>query len=90
MTFILFALPFVAAITLFTYPAFVELYKTGVSGMTGTSDEDDFKEIYGMETYKVPDANDPNVKGGIINGVWYWSYDLSDYAKKLHKFIYNN
>lgn len=43
-----------------------------------------------METYKVPDANDPNVKGGIINGVWYWSYNLSDYAKKLHKFIYNN
>ena len=37
-----------------TYPAFAELYKTGVSGMTGTSDEDDFKEIYGMETYKVP------------------------------------
>lgn len=43
-----------------------------------------------METYKVPDANDPNVKGGIIDGVWYWSYNLSDYAKKLHNFIYNN
>ena len=43
-----------------------------------------------METYKVPDANDPNVKGGIIDGVWYWNYNLSDYAKKLHNFIYNN
>ena len=37
-----------------TYPAFAELYKTGVSGMTGTSDEEDFKDIYNMETYKVP------------------------------------
>ncbi len=43
-----------------------------------------------METYKIPDPNDPNVKGGIIDGTWYWSYSLSDYAKKLHKFIYNN
>lgn len=43
-----------------------------------------------METYKVPDANDPKVKGGLIDGTWYWSYDLSDYAKKLHNFIYNS
>lgn len=43
-----------------------------------------------METYKVPDANDPKVKGGMIDGVWYWSYDISEYAKKLHNFIYNN
>ncbi len=43
-----------------------------------------------METYKVPDANDPKVKGGHIDGVWYWSYDISEYAKKLHNFIYNN
>ena len=43
-----------------------------------------------METYKVPDANDPNVRGGMIDGVWYWSYNISDYAKKLHNFIYNS
>lgn len=43
-----------------------------------------------MEKYKVPDANDPNVKGGPINGTWYWSYDISAYAKKLHNFIYNS
>lgn len=43
-----------------------------------------------METYKVPDANDPKVKGGMIDGVWYWSYNISDYAKKLHNFIYNS
>ncbi len=37
----------------------------------------------------VPDQNDPNVKGGEINGVWYWSYDLDDAADSMHEFIYN-
>ncbi len=36
-----------------TYPEFVRLYKTGISGMTGTSDIEDFKDIYGLETYEV-------------------------------------
>ena len=37
-----------------TYPEFAKVYKTGISGMTGTSDVEDFKEIYNLETYIVP------------------------------------
>lgn len=37
-----------------TFPSFVKLYKTGISGMTGTSDIEEFKDIYGLETYIVP------------------------------------
>lgn len=37
-----------------TYPELARLYKTGISGMTGTSDIDDFKDIYDMETFEVP------------------------------------
>lgn len=37
----------------------------------------------------IPDQNDPKVKGGIVNGVWYWTYDLKDYSNRLHDFIYN-
>ncbi len=36
-----------------TYPDFAQLYETGISGMTGTSDIEEFKEIYGMETFEV-------------------------------------
>ena len=42
-----------------TYPDFIRLYETGISGMTGTSDIDEFKDIYGLETYKVP-TNKPS------------------------------
>ena len=37
-----------------TYPDFARLYKTGISGMTGTSDISEFKDIYNLETYVVP------------------------------------
>lgn len=37
-----------------TYPDFLSLYETGISGMTGTSDIEEFKNIYGLETYEVP------------------------------------
>lgn len=36
-----------------TYPDFLKQYES-VSGMTGTSDIEEFKEIYGMQTYEVP------------------------------------
>ena len=37
-----------------TYPDFFGLYKSGVCGMTGTSNEEDFMDIYGLPTYSVP------------------------------------
>ena len=37
-----------------TYPDFLSLYEGRVSGMTGTSDIEEFKELYGFETYEVP------------------------------------
>ena len=37
-----------------TYPDFFGLYKNGVCGMTGTSNEEDFMDIYGLPTYSVP------------------------------------
>ena len=36
-----------------TYPDFLSLYEKGVSGMTGTSDKQEFMDIYGMDTYFV-------------------------------------
>ena len=36
-----------------TYPDFLKQYES-VSGMTGTSDIEEFKDIYGMQTYEVP------------------------------------
>jgi len=44
-----------------TYPAFASLYKTGICGMTGTSDIEEFKDIYGLETYVVP-TNKPSIR----------------------------
>lgn len=41
-----------------------------------------------LGNYKIPDGNDPDVKGGIVDGVWYWVYNIEDYANKLHQFIY--
>ena len=36
-----------------TYPDFLSLYKGRVCGMTGTSDKEEFRELYGFETYEV-------------------------------------
>ncbi len=36
-----------------TYPDFLKLY-SHVCGMTGTSDREEFLELYGLETYEVP------------------------------------
>ena len=37
-----------------TYPSFLKIYKGNVCGMTGTSDEEEFKDLYGFNTYYVP------------------------------------
>lgn len=37
-----------------TFPSFFGKYKKGISGMTGTSDQEEFSELYGLETYEVP------------------------------------
>ena len=37
-----------------TYPNFIGLYETGISGMTGTSDIKEMDEIYLLQTYEVP------------------------------------
>ena len=43
-----------------------------------------------IEKFVVPDNRDSEVKGGIINGVWYWTYSLKKYSVKLHRFLYEN
>ena len=37
-----------------TYPDFLSLYEGRVCGMTGTSDIEEFRNLYGFETYEVP------------------------------------
>jgi preprotein translocase subunit SecA len=37
-----------------TYPDLLSMYKNGISGMTGTSNSQEFLDIYGMPTYEVP------------------------------------
>lgn len=47
--------------------------------------------IFGMPEMMnntVPNQKDPDVKGGKINGIWYWTYDLDDAADAIHEFIY--
>lgn len=44
-----------------TYPDFFGLYHSGISGMTGTSNAEDFMDIYGMPTYEVP-SRKPNMR----------------------------
>lgn len=44
-----------------TYPDFFSQYKSGISGMTGTSNSQDFMDIYGMPTYEVP-SRKPNMR----------------------------
>ena len=36
-----------------TYPDFISMYESHVCGMTGTSDEEEFRKLYGFETYRV-------------------------------------
>ena len=36
-----------------TYPDFISTYDRHVCGMTGTSDEEEFRELYGFQTYRV-------------------------------------
>ena len=38
---------------MFTYPDFLSIYEDRVSGMTGTSDEEELKNLYGFDTYRV-------------------------------------
>ena len=38
---------------MFTYPDFLSLYEGRVSGMTGTSDEEELNNLYGFNTYRV-------------------------------------
>lgn len=35
----------------------------------------------------IPSKED-NAKGGLVDGTWYWQYDISAAAKRLHSFIY--
>lgn len=37
-----------------TYPDFFGMYENGICGMTGTSNQEDFMDIYGLPTYEVP------------------------------------
>ncbi len=50
----------------------------------------DEKDGSRLVKYIIPDINDPNVKQGTVNGVWYWRYNIKDYAMKLHNFIYED
>lgn len=36
-----------------TYPDFLKIYSLGVCGMTGTADKEEFRDIYGLDTYIV-------------------------------------
>ena len=38
---------------MFTYPDFLSIYEGRVSGMTGTSDEEELHNLYGFSTYRV-------------------------------------
>lgn len=38
---------------MFTYPDFLSIYQGRVSGMTGTSDEEELDHLYGFNTYRV-------------------------------------
>lgn len=40
-----------------------------------------------ISTTKVPNGED-NAKGGIVDGIWYYQYDLNAASKRLHSFIY--
>ena len=44
-----------------TYPDFLSIYESGICGMTGTSDIEEFRDLYGFETYKV-DTRKKNIR----------------------------
>lgn len=44
-----------------TYPDFLSIYGSGICGMTGTSDESEFRDLYGFETYRV-DPRKKNIR----------------------------
>ena len=44
-----------------SYPDFIGLYQNGVCGMTGTSDPEEFRDLYGFETYNV-ETHKPNIR----------------------------
>lgn len=44
-----------------TFPDFFSIYSNGYSGMTGTSDKEEFEEIYDHSTYKV-ESRIPNIR----------------------------
>ncbi len=52
-----------------TYPDFLSLYEGGVSGMTGTSAREEFRELYGFETYDVR-TRKPNIRKDEENEVY--------------------
>lgn len=52
-----------------TYPDFISKYKKGISGMTGTSNIDEFNEIYNLPTYEVP-SRVPNIRVDLNNSVY--------------------
>ena len=85
----------VAKMSVWEYPDFIKKMLPYVETSIGVNEMLGFIPFFatgkpGLEKYRVPDETDPDVKGGMIDGVWYWSYDLRKYANKLHKFIYDD
>lgn len=52
-----------------TYPDFMSRYKSGISGMTGTSNIEEFNEIYNLPTYEVP-SRLPNIRKDLKESVY--------------------
>ena len=52
-----------------TYPDFMSRYKSGISGMTGTSNIEEFNEIYNLPTYEVP-SRLPNIRRDLKGSVY--------------------
>ena len=85
----------VARMSVWEYPDFAKKMLPYVETSIGINDILGFVPFFaggkpGLEKYRVPDETDPDVKGGMIDGMWYWSYDLRKYSNKLHKFIYDD
>lgn len=52
-----------------TFPDFISRYKNGISGMTGTSNIEEFNEIYNLPTYEVP-SRLPNIRKDLNDSVY--------------------
>ena len=52
-----------------TYPDFFSNYKNGICGMTGTSNIEDFMDIYGLPTYEVPSRKE-NIRVDVEDSVY--------------------